>query len=207
MLFYSNNSGRKIVHSDGCFQIKRVKDDDIGIFHSVDDARQHGYRMCQCCSQTAKHYRIEKDLLIEYCLGRPVSFYFNLYDFTVRTPWSKWKIVDRADNKGMELYHKNTRVRSKDSLSPIEGYHLQRVKMESVIDYLRYIVDHDVYKVNYHPEQLYPQPAKEAPPKKGTKRYKKQQKRLEKQKRKQSIKRVLDIIDNISEKNQGSNLI
>lgn len=80
------------------------------------------------------------------------------------TPYSKWKIVPHDSSGYLQLFHMNTR--GKDRKNPRRNYHLQGdVLKDSITGYLKYIVDHDAFRLK-HP---LPKPKKEH--KKGTKAY------------------------------------
>ena len=92
------------------------------------------------------------------------------------------------------MFHRNTYKTDRDHLSPLQSYHLQRVTCDSITDYLAYIVDHDFYRRS-HPVKRANHEKTPAP--KGSKRYKKEQQRLKKQEKKQAVKNVLMLIDNL----------
>lgn len=193
MLFYSQKSGRKIVHSSECYQIKRVKDEDVGVFHTVDDAWKHGYRMCQCCGKLSKSYRQEKKKVDEYCSLHPTTVRFKNDYLTVTTPWSSWRIVSNRDNSGIALFHKNTRVIALKSSCPITGYHLQPKTKTSVVEYLEYIVSHDLMMNLKESAHMKKKP--EVIGTLGNKKNKRKQKAMKKREKKRSITRVMNLID------------
>lgn len=198
MYYYSKKSRRKVVHDGDCFYIQNVDGDSIGIFESLDEAYAHGYRLCRHCSPLAVQYRKEVRQLSEYCRKQAASFFFNDRFIGVYTPNSKWRIVPATTHDGFDLYHKNTIEKNKDNDSPVPGYHLQRVYRKTLMEYFECVVDHEYYRMT-HPLYIRPDKKEKAPPRKGTKRYRKQQAKAEKRARKQSIINVLNLIDGLSE--------
>lgn len=195
MYYYSKNSRRKVIHDGDCFCIQNVDGDSIGIFKTLDEAYAHGYRLCRHCSPISIHYRKEIAEITAYCSQHAVSFFFCDKFIRVKAAHSKWKIVPADGKKGFLLYHKNTYKSEHDDESPIPGYHLQRVSKATVLGFIKYIVEHEAYRMG---NPVYIRPPKREPPRKGSKRYKKQQAKAEQYARKQAIINVLNLIDNLS---------
>lgn len=200
MYYYSKKSRNKIVHTQKCFHIQNTDLDDIGWFESLSEAYEQGYRLCRNCSPIAKHYRKESKEILDFCGKNGLAVYLGCRSIVVTSPRSKWKIAVGSDAQ-LTLYHQNTYETERDHLSEIVGYHLQGdVFKDSVMDYLKYIIDHDHFRM-FNP--VYNTCKKEVPlPKKGTKRYKKEQRRKEKYERRSAVRNVLSIIAslNVSQK-------
>lgn len=203
MFFYSKNSSKKILHTKGCSHIKNVDAEQLGAFKTLEEAYEHGYRLCRHCSIIAKQYRKESETLVAYGREHAVSFFFNDRFIGVRTPYSQWKIVPSSNGKQMLLFHRNTFETKKDCDSPVKNYHCQKVVKGCVQDYLEYIVEHEYYRM-MHPVEIFHSKKNSTPPQKGTKRYKKQQKMLKRIERKRSIVNVLNIIDSLQEQRQSA---
>ena len=194
MYYYSKKSKRKIIHTENCFY---TKNSDVGVFETITEAYDAGYRLCKHCSLLRKSYRGELKEILDFSRKNGMSVFVNNRSINISSIDSKWKIVVDDKNE-MVLYHKNEFVTDRDHLSMIDGYHLQGdVKKDSITDYLKYIVDHDHFRLIY---PLYiPRVKKEkSPPKKGTKRYKSAQRRIAKYERKQAISNVISLIESLS---------
>lgn len=197
MYYYSKKSNQKIIHMIECFHIHSTDINDIGWFETLPEAYKQGYRLCHHCNPLFKHYNKENREIIEFCHENGLSVYLKDKYISICSAQSQWKIVLDKDNR-IILYHKNSFEKNKDCLSEINGYHLQGdIRKSSVVEYLKYIVRHDYYRM-LHPVYIPKKKKVSPPPRKGTKRYKSAQKRIEKHKRKQAIKNVLDLIDSLS---------
>lgn len=199
MYYYSKNSRKKVVHSSDCFYIQNSEIDNIDSFETLEEVYQNGYRLCRHCSPIAKQYRKESNALAEFCRKHAALFFFRDKYIGINTPYSRWRIVPAEGRQGFALYHKNTFETKHDNESTVPGYHLQKVRKNSVQSYLEYIVRHEDYRMT-HP--VFVRPEKKEPPRKGTKQYKKQQKKAERRARKQSIINVLNLIDSLSVQTQ-----
>ena len=197
MYYYCKKSSRKIIHKVECAYISSIDINDIGWFESLTEAYEHGYRLCKHCSPLFKHYKNERDKILEYCQNRGLSVWLGDKGISIHSLKSRWKIA-LDDKDHMILYHKNDFETSRDYLSEIKGYHYQGdVRCDRIVEYLEYIVEHDRYRLN-NPVYVPKKKKEHSLPKKGTKRYKKAQKKLEKHKRIQAIKNVISLIDSIS---------
>ena len=199
MYYYNKKSSRKIIHSMFCFHVANTDLDDIGWFESLNEAYEHGYRLCRKCSPIATHYRKELDSIISFSQINGVAVYLHDKFIGVTSPSSKWKIVPCSYGQSIELYHKNTFKTEQDDYSAVPGYHYQSVIKESIIDYLDYVVQHDAFRRfnPVKPPKNKTTPAVKPAPRKGTKRYQKAQKHAKRVARSQSIKNVLSIIDSL----------
>lgn len=202
MFCYSKNSSKKIIHMDACYQMKRIAASDRGSFKTLEEAYKDGYRLCRCCNPLAKQYRKERVALSAFCQShQTISCFFHDQFIQVVTYYSKWRIVYSPKEKAFLLYHKNSFERKKANQQPVPGYHLQKVKQDTLLAYLKCIVDHEQYrKQNPIPPRM---PQEGPPPPKGSKRYKEQQKQAKLYARKQSIQNVLNLMDYLQEQRGG----
>lgn len=196
MYYYSKNSKKKVVHSSDCYYIRNTRDASIGSFKTLEEAYEHGYRLCRHCSPLAVQYRNEAKKLSEFCRKQAASFFLNDRFIGIYTPNSRWKIVPARDGQGLVLYHQNTYETNRDCVSPVPGYHLQAVFKDSLQEYFEYVVDHEYYRM-LHPVYIRPEKKEKDPPRKGTKRYKKQQAKAARYARRQAISNVINLIDNL----------
>lgn len=204
MYYYSKNSRSKVIHSADCFHIQSVEVDHIGSFETLEEAYASGYRLCRNCSPLAKQYHAESDALVSYCQQYAVSFFLHDRFIGVTAPNSRWRIVPNANASGFLLYHRNTFKTAHDAESAIPGYHLQRIRKKNIYGYLEYIVDHEYYRMM---NPVYVRPPKKEPPTKGTKRYKKQQEKAARSARRKAISNILNLIDNLRTKPQGTSAL
>jgi len=196
MYYYSKKSSKKIVHTIECFHIQDTNTADIGWFETLPEAYEQGYRFCQHCNPLFKHYKNEKDAILDFCSKNGLSVQLQNRSISIYSKKSKWKIVVDKNRK-IVLYHKNDFETSKDHLSEISGFHLQGdIKKNSVVAYLNYIVKHDHYRM-LNPVYIPKKKKQSPPPRKGTKRYKNAQRKLEKYERRQAIRNVLNLIDSL----------
>lgn len=196
MYYYSKNSSKKIIHINKCYHLNCVDYSVVGHFDTLSEAYSQGYRLCKHCNPLLKHYKAEMNAIINLSRVKGLSVYPGNKSISIFSIISRWKIT-LNDNNDLVLYHKNDFEKRKDSLSEINGYHLQSdIKKNSIIAYLNYIIRHDAYR-RENPLTIYsktPTP----PPRKGTKRYKKTQRKIAYYERKQAIKNVLTLIDSLS---------
>lgn len=194
MLFYSRKSSRRVTHLADCHYWRGTKKDAVGTFQTLQDAQAAGYRLCRCCAPTGKCYRRESRAINAFCADYGVACRYYGDMLQIVTPYSKWRIQNNNRVDGLSFYHRNTENRP-DSISPIPGYHDQRVRKDTILEYLQYIVDHDAYRI-VHPLRQKPTP--KPAPQKGTKRYRKALKRQKRLAHRQETRRVLELIDRLS---------
>lgn len=199
MLLYQKKSSRKIVHYSGCRYLKEHMDDNRGTFNTIVEAHSAGYRLCKCCSPIAQHYREERKQILQFCAEAGLSCYQTDGSVKVATPRSQWKIITSGRKNLLFLYHRNTNPYWKDDgqVSIVPGYHSQAVRKNSIVDYLKYIIEHDAYR-NRHPAYIAKPPkAERAPAPKGSKRWYKEQRKATRRKRSDEIRNVLNLIDQL----------
>ncbi len=197
MFYYNKKSRKKIIHTAECFHVYNVDINDIGWFEAVADAYNKGYRFCKHCNPLIRMYNNESRQINDYCRENGLSYNLGNKSIVIYSIDSMWQItLDK--NSRIILYHKNDFKTNKDHLSEINGYHLQGdAKKDSILDYLKYIVEHDFYRM-HNPIFINKKKKASPPPKKGTKRYKSELKKIEKYERKKAIKNVVNLIDSLS---------
>ena len=192
MYCYSKTSGRKVVHKNDCYHLRRTPKEKKGWFYTLEEAQAAGYRLCRNCSRAAEKYQSEKEEIERFCSQNEIACHTQDETIVIVTPYSKWKIIFAGGR--MFLYHKNSQKRVSDRESPVPGYHSQAVHEDTIIAYLRYVIKHDEYRFG---EQSYVQREK-IRGKKGTKRYNKA-KQQRKREHRYEVRRVLNLIDSLSE--------
>lgn len=106
---------------------------------------------------------------------------------------SKWKLIPAKDTKHVSLHHQNTCKMPGDCSARIYGYHLQKVKANSLIKYLEYIVEHDVFRKDKPTAVINRDVALQKGPKLG----KKARRENEIRQKKRQIRNVLNIIESL----------
>ena len=107
---------------------------------------EHKAGRCACiyCAPVMKRVPQELEDIKNICEANNISIVFNPADGTleITTPVSEWKLATIEKCDRLFLYHKNTRD-VENSASPYAGYHSQNQWHRSVMQHLKYIVEHD----------------------------------------------------------------
>lgn len=164
----------------------------IESFRTREEAKDRNYHFCKYCSPMVKYYRAELLNIKNYASENGLIFDYYDNSISIRTPYSQWKIIVNGRKKDIFLYHKNIYGKSFDN-SLVPGYHSQAVRRKSIVEYMKYIVKHDRYRLQ---NPSYHRPLADESVKPGTKRYKKLVKKQKKQERYDGIMRTLALIDN-----------
>lgn len=195
MYYYSKKSRKKVIHKCNCFHYKCHDPKNFGTFYTIEEARSAGYKICKHCSAIHNAYRNEYKKLEKFAVEQGLSFFLSGEELIIfSTSKSKWKIISSKKKNKLILYHKNTQSRKSDKESAIEGYHIQKQKCNTLLEYMKLIIEHDSYR-DRHPLQKTTKKEMKTPPPKGSKRYNKQQKTLKKQLHKKAVQDVLNLID------------
>ena len=193
MLYYSKKS--KVAHFWGCHHLGRILVDNAVPLNTWSEARRQGVRICKCCNPVWRRYKAEQRTLTTFCAQNGLAFYSQDGLVSLKTMHSQWKIVP-TDDGGIELFHRNTRYKKSDALSPLSGYHLQKFRILSIIAACRYVLDHDAYRLHTPAAKDKQSGVKTGSPK-GSRKWRAQQKRNKKKERRNAIKRVLFIFDQL----------
>lgn len=151
MIYANKKSVKKVVHVKECSYLKNKKQKNIIIFSDMREALKHGYTLCQKCNPIKKQYLREEIFVNNFARANNLKVEFHKNEINVQSSLEQWKIVVDCDGSGMALYHRNTENRYNDNYVP--NYHNQGVARETIVDYLKYIVKHDIYKKNEILEQ------------------------------------------------------
>lgn len=190
-MFYSTKSRRKIIHNNHCSYFKRMDHKHIGYFDSIEEARNAGYHICKHCTPMWSYYSKEYYKIKEYVANNAMEIDFRDGEIIVQTPYSNWKIIVNGQKDYIFLYHKNTYNKCPDKRSLVSGYHSQSVRRSTLMEYLKYIVEHDTYRL-YHPEYQ----KKNIELQKGKKKNKQKLKKEKKREHYQGMMRVLALLEN-----------
>ena len=184
---YFVNTRSKVAHTPNCHFVSRISDVNIGCYEGTFYAKQDGYRLCKCCDPMTKRLSNRETEMQNYCRKRAISYELDNGELLITTPFSQWKAYPGNNNRYI-LYHRNSRGNT-------SGYHLQTDKFKDVMAMLKYIENHDQFRLN----NPLPEPKKKkAPPKKGTKRYRAAERRNKEYQRRRDIRNVLDLIDSLA---------
>lgn len=146
MVFYSTKSNEKVFHLPHCGIARRIRKEYKKQFDTPEEARAAGYRMCSCCSPVGIRLRREQNAINQFCQEHGVSCRLEDGQLHVRTPRSKWRIIINGKSKTLFLYHKNTYQKYEKIPSIIPGYHSQAIRSKTIVGYLEYIVQHDIFR-------------------------------------------------------------
>lgn len=193
MVFYSSISRKKVFHLPHCAHVRNINPRYRCTFESPEEARKNHYILCQCCSPVGQHLQKERVNIAHCCQENGAATYLHDGQLIVTTPHSKWKIVASGKANKLMLYHRNTKD-IQDPLSPFPNYHYQKVRKNTILEYLEYIAEHDYYRMC---TPLQTRQKKKSKPKKGTRRWKSQQKKEKTLAKRAAIKRVYALLDAI----------
>ena len=198
MVIYSALSSNKIVHLPNCKFIKKIK--NKASFESLAHARKNGYRLCNCCAPISKKYQKESKEIEFFCRTEGLSVRLSDGELIIDTPChSKWKLITADKSNKLFLYHKNScTLNNSRPESMIPGYHIQAVREKTILNYLKYILNHDEWR-RIHP--LATPAVKRTTSQKGTKRWRAEQKKEKSRQKKMQTRHVLDLIDSIQANN------
>ena len=191
MCYVSGKSKIKIAHTMQCRFSKMIKSEYKVYYQTLEEVSDAGMVRCKYCDRIAQMMRKENEELTKFCKNRGIYPTFSRADGTVDiiSHSGQWKIIMNGSKHDIWLYHKNTLNDKNTGLVP--GYHSQKARSETIMGYVRYIVDHDEFRsVNpLYGHQSVPT---------GRKAKKKHKRLEERAKRRQSINYVLSLIDAMS---------
>lgn len=146
MVFYSTKSNEKVFHLPHCKIARRIRKEYKKQFATQEEARAAGYRMCNCCSLVGMRLRKEQKAVNQFCQENGISCWLEDGQFHVLAPRSKWRIIVNGKANKLFLYHRNTYHKDEAIPSIVPGYHSQATRSKTIVGYLDYIVQHDIYR-------------------------------------------------------------
>lgn len=146
MVIYSTKSSEKVFHLPHCKILHRIRKEYKKQFASQEEARAAGYRMCSCCSPVGARLRKERKAVYQFCQEYGASCWLRDNQLYVQTPRSRWRIIASGQENKLFLYHKNTYQKYEETPSIIPGYHSQRARSKTIVGYLDYIYQHDIFR-------------------------------------------------------------
>lgn len=196
-MFVASKQGKqKVYHVDTCYQVKQMNDENKLLFYTEKEARDSGFRACNCCSRLAKKYQKEKKAIEDICSKHNMSV--KLYDgeLYIDTCIESWKIVITERKHCLVLLHANKgiyRLKPKENGVVLHNYHLQKdIRSTTIERYLKYIWKHDEWLVSGDRENQYT--SKYSNSKRGKKKYKQEKERA----KRQAVLRVCNMIERLN---------
>lgn len=147
MCYVCGKSRNKMVHKMNCRYAGMIPDKNKKCFATLKEAQEAGYVQCMYCAYIRKYMEQERKELSDFCRKNGLYYEFNHKDgaLDVISRTGRWKIIVNGKKHCIWLYHKNLRGGRQDSLVP--GYHSQKICKGTLIDYMKYIVEHDQYRM------------------------------------------------------------
>ena len=122
MYTYSTSHGEKIFHAASCTYSGRIKMKNRNYFDTKQEAREHGYRMCNCCAPIVRYMKRERNEIERFARKHNILYHGNRERYNTL----EWK-------HGMLQHH----------------YHRQNdVSKGTILEYLDYIYKHDCWRSN-----------------------------------------------------------
>lgn len=197
MYAYNKNNKRKIAHSTDCRFIQGIDKRDLGFFKTRYDVVKSGFRLCKCCTHTARLYRKQRFRFLKECkkLGYTASFYNDVIEIT--TPFSKYKIFSKKNKNTFILYHKNSIYSIKNEPSVIPGYHSQNFRSKDLLLILDYIKQHDRYRIEHPYENRFIASKTRREHNEDKRKHPKTRKKEKNHRKRERIKLVLTMIEQL----------
>lgn len=147
MCYVCGESRNKMVHKMNCRYAVMIPDKNRKYFATLREAGEAGYVQCKYCAYIRKYMKEERKELSDFCRKNGLYYEFNREDgaLDVISRTGRWKIIVNGKRHFIWLYHKNLRGGRKDSFVP--GYHSQKICRSTLIDYMKYIAEHDQYRM------------------------------------------------------------
>lgn len=149
------NKKEKIYHRLDCECCNSIDyGDRIYINDSLFRMYEKGYKPCPICSPLLKQYELEKEEIHKFVLEKGIRIRFRDECLLIDTHISSWKIIKGFHGtKSLILYHENEQLYCKcynKKGEIIKKYHNQGCHYKTIMEYLRYIVNHDEYKDKFN---------------------------------------------------------
>ena len=152
VIIASEKSNQKIYHKDMCYHAEQISDENKIFFYTEKEARDAGYRACNCCNRFAKRYRQEHRAIKDICSKHNIKVKFYDGAVYVDTCVDSWKVIITERKHSLVLLHANGEIYQ---LNPIvngmvvHNYHLQKdFFATTIVSYLNYIWKHDEWIIN-----------------------------------------------------------
>lgn len=197
-----NKASKKVVHYEQCPYAHNIHEDNKIYIYNLRDALNNNYYFCHYCSPLSKKYKKEKVAIDKFCKTYQLTYKYKSGLIFVQDILFKWIIS--FSGKNFLVYHQNAHKKltsNKILGSPFTlGYHKQKIRGATLLEIFYAIYDHqDSYKYRHlNKKQIkifYDNYAK-----KQSKNKTKLKKSIKQKTKRQQIKTVLDLIDNLANK-------
>lgn len=148
MLYGSRISKKKVFHYGDCLYAKRIAFKNKTCFESVEEANNHGYTQCPCCSRIPAEYSKNRKSIQAFCTKyRMKSVLMDDELYIISKDDTAWRIGMKGDgSKEKKLLHESKRhVSYNRKKTPYKKreFHVQDIPSTSITGYLSYIRNHD----------------------------------------------------------------
>lgn len=150
-LFYREGDPQKLYHDRACLCCKPFREGPDYLqwkpLFGRADAAALGLTACDRCSPLGIRYGQTRTQIESFCSQRGMQCVLRDGEIDVTTSIGGWRIVWKGKDK-IWLYHKNTHRSHLTESEDIPGYHSQAIHKKTIMEYLEYIVQHDLYRKN-----------------------------------------------------------
>lgn len=110
-MFYGNRK-TKIVHYQQCHYTKQIDAGRVEQFHSLEEAKAHGYRLCKSCSPIGP-VKVRSKELKSFCEEENIRCYPQRGELLIMTQASEWKVTVGSGFKEMKRRRRKDRLTKK----------------------------------------------------------------------------------------------
>ncbi len=148
MFFGSKHSKSKLFHYADCEHVKRIADSNLVEFQAMEEARTNGYRLCPHCCMVGRLCRQDRKAIDSFC--RKYGLRQNIFDgdmYVISDGDTAWRISN--DGKGLRLLHESKShidYERESTTYEERDYHVQHIPKTTIMGYLSYILNHDLYE-------------------------------------------------------------
>lgn len=150
-LFYREGDPQKLYHDRACPCCKPFREGPDYLqwkpLFGRADAAALGLTACDRCSPLGIRYGQARTQIESFCSQRGMQCVLRDGEIDVTTSIGGWRLVWKGKDK-IWLYHKNTHRSHLTESEDIPGYHSQAIHKKTIMEYLEYIVQHDLYRKN-----------------------------------------------------------
>ncbi len=152
MFYSSTKSSHKYFHTAECAYRKQIGANNVNTFISAYIAKQNGYVPCPHCSPIGRQYSTDRKSIDAFCDHYGFKHFFHNGElYVISAEDTSWRICSTGLNgsAGNYLLHESKCgvLYNRNLTSYAERqYHLQRVPGTSILGFLVYILNHDVFE-------------------------------------------------------------
>ena len=152
-MFYSSiKSSQKYFHTAECGYRKQIGASNIQTFISAYTAKTNGYVPCPHCSPIGRQYSMDRKSIDAFCDHYGFRHFFHNGElYVISAGDTSWRICSTGLNgsAGNYLLHESkcgVPYNRKATAYVDRQYHLQHVRATSLLGYMVYILNHDVFE-------------------------------------------------------------